>query len=308
MQPFSLLRSLRHDCIDYVRGKYPFLSNGRPDLDEQLTRLLSETGTLFQDPVLQLGRSRKKVPFENSMFEASIGETVKTLVELREPYAHQVTAWKQISAGMPTVVSTGTGSGKSESFIIPVLDGLKKLGLKPNDRKVGALFIYPMNALVQDQFLRIFKYAVGSGLRVGIYNGAFKELKEDERRKICNKLGEIYANLKKTRPTLDVGYDFSDPKTLVVDPADPRTYPHILLTNYKMLEYMLLRSEDQPLVNAMDLRYLVLDEAHTYTGTLALEISCLLTRLRVHLGHERSGYLPIATSATLSAGSDSSID
>lgn len=308
MQPFSLLRTLRRDSIDYVRGKYPFLSNERPDLDEQLLKLLSESGTLFQDPVIQLGRTRKKTDFDPKMFGRAIQNTVETLPELRSPYAHQVVAWKQISEQQPTVVSTGTGSGKSESFIIPVLDGLAKLGLDPSKKSVGGLFIYPMNALVHDQFIRIFKYAAGSGLRVGIYNGAFKELSDTERKKICNSLDKIYKDLKKERPDLEIGYDFNDPKTLVVDPEDPRTYPHILLTNYKMLEYMLLRAQDQPLIEAFDLKYLVLDEAHTYTGTLALEISCLLARLRVHLGPEKSKYLPIATSATLAAGSLSESD
>ncbi len=305
MQPFSLLRALKRDSIDYVSGKYPFIENERSDLDHQLRELLEKTGTLFQDPVLQLGRSRKKQVFDSELFEPAIRSTVSTLAELREPYAHQVEAWNRISRNLPTVVSTGTGSGKSESFIIPVLDGLLKKPRNPNKKEIGAVFIYPMNALVQDQFLRMFKYAVGSGLRVGIYNGAFKELKAEERKKICNKLNSILIELKTARSELETGYDHLDEKILVVDPKDPRTFPDILLTNYKMLEYMLLRAQDQPVVDAFNLKYLVLDEAHTYTGTLALEISCLLARLRVHLGSERSQYLPIATSATLSGGGDS---
>lgn len=309
MQPFSLLRSLQRDCIDYVRGKYPFLRNDRSDLDEQLRELLEQRGTLFQDPVIQIGRARKKISLPENLFQPSIQNTVSTLKELKHPYAHQIQAWRQILAGAPTVVSTGTGSGKSESFIIPALDGLLKQGFGSSKKEIGGLFIYPMNALVQDQFLRIFKYAVGSGLRVGIYNGAFRELKTEERKKICNQLEKIYNDLKAERPNLEVSYDFTNPETLVVDPEKPGTTPHILLTNYKMLEYMLLQSRDQPLIEKMDLKYLVLDEAHTYTGTLALEISCLLARLRVHLGPERSKYLPIATSATLSsAGNSEALD
>ncbi len=302
MQPLSLLRSLRSDMIDYVSSKYPFLENGQTDLDNKLRAIMSTQGSLFQDPVLQLVRTRKPGALNLSEFHPLIAANINALKELQSPFSHQMKAWTRINNNLPTVVSTGTGSGKSESFIVPVINGLLKQGLSSNQKKIGAIFIYPMNALVHDQFIRIFKYTAGTGIKVGIYNGAFKQLAPRDKDKVIKELKSKEAEVRKQRPDVVFDQSYFDPDQIVVNPSEPSTIPHILLTNYKMLEYMLLRSSDQPLFNDMDLKYLVLDEAHTYTGTLALEMSCLLTRLRVHVGEGAKHYLPIATSATLSQG------
>ncbi len=304
MQPFNLSRELRSDFIDYVSSKFPFAENGNFELDRQLRAIMEKEGALFQDPVLQLVRTRQRLDPNLGDFHPLLQETLRTLPELRTPYSHQVNAWERINSGKGTVISTGTGSGKSESFILPVINGLLKKGYGPTKQGIGAIFIYPMNALVHDQFYRIIKYAAGTGIRVGIYNGAFKDLNTSDKEKIIREIKEIRERLRADRPDIEVDNLLFDPSTLVVDPAKPETIPHILLTNYKMLEYMLLRSSDQRLFKDMNLEYLVLDEAHTYTGTLALEIACLLNRLKVHLGERGRSFVPIATSATLSQGPD----
>lgn len=304
MQPFHLARDLKHDFIDYVSSKFPFAENGDQELDRQLRSIMEKDGSLFQDPVLQLVRSRLKLQPNLSEFHPSLQDTIRTLPELRTPYSHQVKAWTRINNGLGTVISTGTGSGKSESFILPILNGLLQKGYGRSKQGTGAIFIYPMNALVHDQFYRIIKYAAGTGLRVGIYNGAFKDLNTSDRNKIIKEIDDIRKQLRTERPDIELDNLLFDPETLVVDPAKPETIPHILLTNYKMLEYMLLRSSDQKLFENMNLEYMVLDEAHTYTGTLALEIACLLNRLKVHLGDRGRNFVPVATSATLSQGPD----
>ncbi len=304
MQPFNLARELKRDFIDYVSSKFPFAENGNQDLDRQLREIMEKDGALFQDSVLHLVRSRQKLEADLSPFHPILQETIKLLPELKTPYAHQVKAWTRINNDKGTVISTGTGSGKSESFILPVINSLLKKGYGKNRQGIGAVFIYPMNALVHDQFYRIIKYAAGTGIRVGIYNGAFKDLNSSDRRKIISEIEAIRDQLRKDRPNIEVDSLLFDPTTLVVDPTKPETIPHILLTNYKMLEYMLLRSSDQKLFDGMNLEHLVLDEAHTYTGTLALEIACLLNRLKVHLGDRGRNFVPIATSATLSQGPD----
>lgn len=304
MQPFNLARQLKKDFLNYVSSKFPFAENGNFDLDLQLRQIMEKEGALFQDPVIQLVRSRTKAEPKLEEFHPILQTTIKTLKELKTPYSHQVQAWNRINNNKGTVISTGTGSGKSESFILPVINGLLQKGYGTTQQGIGAILVYPMNALVHDQFYRIIKYAAGTGIRVGIYNGAFKDLKGDDKQKIIDEIKEIRAEIKKDRPDIDVDKNILEIDKLVVDPSKPETIPHILLTNYKMLEYMLLRSSDQKLFESMNLHYLALDEAHTYTGTLALEVACLLNRLKVHLGDNGKNFVPIATSATLSQGPD----
>lgn len=283
MQPLNILRHLKKDFIDYISSKYPFAERSMIKQDKQLRDIMGEEGVLFQDPVLQIVRSRKKKKTNLDSFHPLLRNN-GTLFET--PYVHQVKAWENIQSNTPTVVATGTGSGKSEGFIFPVIDGLLKNNFQNQRGKIGAIFLYPMNALVEDQFFRIIKYAKKTGIRVGIYNGTFKKPSKAFKEKIITKIQ------KEIDPSINA-------ENLFVDPSKPDTIPHILLTNYKMLEYMLLRSSDQALFENIDLKYLVLDEAHIYTGTLGLEISCLLARLQVHLGNKAKDFLPVATSATL---------
>lgn len=280
MQPLKLLQTLKSDMIEYISSKYPFFERGRDDLNKQLIDLMSKPGILFQDPVIQLVRKRKSVTFDPGLFSSSLHEKLP-----KNPYTHQVRAWKRLDERLPTVVATGTSSGKSECFMFPIADALTKAGFSKGNHRIGAICLYPMNALVEDQFFRFLKITEGTGLTVGIYNGTYKHLSAPIRKEILKKAKERNR--------------YIDEASFFVDPEKPKTIPNILLTNYKMLEYMLLRTKDHRLFQDADLRFLVLDEAHNYTGTLGLEVACLLARLRVHLGKNADHFVPIATSATL---------
>ena len=186
----------------------------------------------------------------------------------------------------PTLVTTGTGSGKTESFLIPLLEHCRRQR-RAGQRGIKALVLYPMNALANDQARRIARLvhthseALGD-VRVGLYTG-------------------------------DSGKAAAMTETGVVEDkyamrADP---PDILLTNYKMLDMLLLRREDVPLFEGAgeSLRYLVLDEFHTYDGAQGTDVAMLLRRLGMALGvttDERplGAITPVATSATLGGGSD----
>lgn len=289
MQPIKLLQSLKSEMIEYISSKYPFLERGREDLNRQLLDLMSREGVLFQDPVIQLVRGRKSQVSYDAGFSASVSAIQQA--KLPMPYTHQVKAWSRIQKDLPTVIATGTGSGKSECFMYPIIDGLVSSGFPKNPGKLGAIVIYPMNALVEDQFFRFLQLTEGTGIKVGIYNGTYNRLSKASKAKILTKAKESNKHIEES--------------TFFVDPSNPASYPHILLTNYKMLEYMLLRTSDQRMFANVDLKYLVLDEAHSYTGTLGLEISCLLARLRVHVGAGSDQFVPIATSATLAQGAAS---
>ena len=225
------------------------------------------------------------------------------------PYGHQAEAFRRLSsanlgeqpdgsvksAPLPTLVVTGTGSGKTEAFLYPILDHVVR-AKAVGDAGVKALILYPMNALANDQSRRLAELIRGrdalKGVRAAIYTGET-------------------AGRSRTRVTVE-GL-INDRNTIRTDPPD------ILLTNYKMLDQLLLRSTDQPLLSAAatSLQYLVLDEFHTYDGAQGTDVAMLLRRLGLTLRRLRpagspeptaTGPLgdvtPVATSATLGHDGD----
>src|SRR3712207_1259488 len=140
------------------------------------------------------------------------------------PHRHQAEAWRRLSSlhrpPQPTLVTTGTGSGKTESFLVPLLDHCWR---NSHVRGIKALVLYPMNALANDQARRIAALVHDhpdelGGVRVGLYTG-------DSPDSSAMSEGSVIGNRYELR---------SNP-------------PDILLTNYKMLDMLLLRSEDRPL-------------------------------------------------------------
>ncbi|WP_219419591.1 DEAD/DEAH box helicase [Pseudonocardia nigra] len=204
------------------------------------------------------------------------------------PHRHQADAWMRLASRdrvpRPTLVTTGTGSGKTESFLIPLLDHCRRQR-RAGQQGIKALVLYPMNALANDQARRIAKLVhehadeLGS-LTVGLYTGDSSG-----------------------------GIEMTETSVIGDRHVMRRSPPDILLTNYKMLDMMLLRSEDTPLFAGASesLRYLVLDEFHTYDGAQGTDVAMLLRRLGMALGvttDERplGAITPVATSATLGGG------
>ncbi|MDQ1288833.1 MAG: hypothetical protein QG622_2399 [Actinomycetota bacterium] len=219
-----------------------------------------------------------------------------------EPYGHQAAAFRRLSSAdlgpakprpLPTLVTTGTGSGKTEAFLVPILDHVLRERRAGRPDGIKALVLYPMNALANDQAARLAALLTGhaelKGLTAGLYTG--------QQGPSCTTVS---------------------PDGLITDRAvlrqDP---PDILLTNYKMLDQLLLRPDDQGIwrAGALSLRYLVLDEFHTYDGAQGTDVAMLLRRLGIALKSwwpvehpllgeaERARPLglitPVATSATL---------
>lgn len=180
-------------------------------------------------------------------------------------YRHQEEAISSIMAGSPTVIATGTGSGKTESFLLPILNHC----LQTNEKGIKAILLYPMNALANDQVERLSRYAKGSNVRFGILTGATPEDSEEQS-----------PNRALSR------------REMRDDPPD------ILLTNYVMLERVLTARKWRPVIEACksSLSFVVLDELHTYRGTKATQLMFLLQRLREQTATDP---LPIGASATL---------
>ena len=180
--------------------------------------------------------------------------------------------------GRPSIVVTaGTGAGKTEAFLLPILSGLWNRPRMKGANGMRCLILYPMNALVTDQVTRLYEL-LDVQERLSLFHFT-SETPETNRQATAR--GEEWAPCR--RRSRD---------------AARESVPDIVITNYSMLEYMLCRPQDSGFFDQA-LEYIVLDEAHLYTGTLAAEITLLLRRLRDRCGVAPEVITHIATSATL---------
>ena len=242
MQPLIVAQQVTQGVADFLRTAFPSTTPGFIGL---LERFLEQRDNIFKGPYLT-------VPLPFSPGPRQSKPAFPWLPEDFKPHAHQANAFERLcgDGARSTLVATGTGSGKTECFLYPILEHCRqaradgRLGIK-------AIILYPMNALASDQAGRvaktIVKTAALTGVRAGLYVG---ETPAEE----SNSVKQIDAE------TFTV---ITDRDALRANPPD------ILLTNYKMLDFLLLRAADGPLGAQQrpdTLRYLVVDELHTFDG------------------------------------------
>lgn len=210
-------------------------------------------------------------------------------------YVHQEKAIRKISNGRNVVIASGTSSGKTECFLIPIYNHLlnesKKGKLTPG---VRALLLYPMNALANDQLRKLRKIAGKIEEKLGEVPITFGRYVGDT--KYTRKQGE--EQFRRNNPGEEpVKGELLSREEMRDEP------PHILITNYAMLEYLLLRPDDSSFFDgeyAKNWKFLVLDEAHIYNGANGIEMGMLIRRLKDRVCEGKEGILTcIATSATL---------
>ena len=270
MNYFKFYTDARKRLIDTMVNLWV---RGHKEEEDYLRQLLIDKEPLLAEPVFQ-----SIFPWESSehtfaehaftldvlkpeFVEALSGNKVDSEQRFpkdRRPYIHQTESWKAMlgeTKGKTIVVTSGTGSGKTECFMVPVLQDLVNQNKK---KAVQAIFLYPLNALMDSQRKRVAAWckALNPQVTFAIYNGDTEESSNKPEEKAA--LPELISR-----------------------DAIRDTPPQILFTNPTMLNYMLLRNKDRPILENSQgqLRWILLDEAHTYTGSAAAELALQLRRV-----------------------------
>ena len=297
MNPIDATRDIRKSYLNYLTTTFRFKD---PVLQEQFVDALGKHARFVKDPILEAtpafatGSSIEEMIGEGVLSKRFLKLDTPSLPPSRALYRHQEDAVRKlVEQGRNVVVATGTGSGKTEAFLIPILNHLfledEKGTLGPG---VRALLLYPMNALANDQLARLRKLLVNyPNITFGRYTG------ETERKHSVAL--EKHRKLFRADPPRN---------ELISREAMWSSPPHILLTNYAMLEYLLLSPSDSVFFDgdyADSWRFIVIDEAHTYAGAKGIEIAMLLRRLKDRVVEGKAGRIQcVATSATLGRGRD----
>ena len=227
------------------------------------------------------------------------------------PYEHQYQCWKHLlkENGKPKsiCVTTGTGSGKTECFMLPLVYDLDRQQ-KTNPQAesyVQALFLYPLNALMEDQKERLEQLLVGTNLTYAVYNGDLPE-KMPGANDLSEDAEKIRKQIKQIRGWDEKTKTYRFPHILYTREDVRKKRPNILLTNPTMLEYVLLRKKDEKLIDpeARSLQWVAIDETHTYTGAGAAELAMLLRRVLLAFDVDAEQVHFATSSATFGNGED----
>ena len=366
---------------DYIEATYHV---GHPTLIQQRQVLLKEEGVLFRAPFIE---STPRYQTNRRFADLGIDESVQTLfrsltsrlgglspILYDPPYTHQAEALELTARdGLSLAVTTGTGSGKTESFLLPMLAKFaKEAAHAPKSFQAPAvrtLILYPMNALVNDQLGRLrlllgdprvtaqFHEWAGRPARFARYTSRTLypgvRTKEKDQQRLAS-IEDFYIRLIDqaddpsspwhdnaaalidtlkargkwpAKPDLKAWYGEKNSRwkkagefvRAVLQPDDPELLtryevlqapPDVLITNYSMLEYMMMRPLERPVFDAtrawleanLDEKFLlIIDEAHLYRGAAGAEVALLLRRLRSRLGIEPDRVQVICTSASFAS-------
>jgi ATP-dependent helicase YprA (DUF1998 family) len=296
LDPLKTATSIREHYIRYLTTAFNLRDRG---LLAELKRALVNEVQLTKGPYLEVApphlRGRSVLELITAGVVTPALSKLSSAFPLDRPlYSHQEEAiLKAISHRRNLVIATGTGSGKTECFLFPILDGLLREYQAGTLAQPGvrALLLYPMNALANDQVKRLRRLLADCPeVTFGRYVGETPS----DRRKAVDDFRKRYPR----EPLV--------PNELLSREEMQARPPHLLLTNFAMLEYLLLRPADSALFDGdtgQYWQYVVLDEAHVYDGAQGTEIAMLIRRVRDRVNRTTRGRLQcFATSATLGRG------
>ena len=300
---FNIIDASKRIANKYRRYLKTMFDIKDPDYKGIFERRLEESKSFEKGPYLDVTNSFEKgrsIPqlIQDGIVSADF-QYLKRLYNIPNLHKHQEEALLKAISGENLIVSTGTGSGKTECFLLPLINELMREKEKGTlDDGVRALIIYPMNALANDQIDRLRKTFIEyPDISFGCYTGQTKHY--DKTMKGQKGAIDQYIELNGKRID-DVRLQKPLPNERLSRESMKARPPHILITNYAMLEYLMLRPEDNVFFDgpqANNWKYIILDEAHTYTGSTGIEVSMLLRRLIAKLNNKNPQY--ILTSATL---------
>jgi DEAD/DEAH box helicase domain-containing protein len=278
-------QEVKASVMQYLRDTFHFQDSELEAAFEALMQHPKEG--LFRGAYVSL-----KLPFIRA---ASAADSPLAITPDFPPYAHQLKAFERLQFAKkhrpePTILTTGTGSGKTESFLYPILDYCEQ---QKRNSGIKAIILYPMNALATDQASRIaeiiWKHPKLKGkVNVGLLIGLGKDKKTD------------YTKVMTENKVIE------DRETILKYPPD------ILLTNFKMLDYALMQQDFQTLwfsniPRPKILQYLVLDELHTYDGAQGTDVANLIRRLKLKLNIPVGSLCPVGTSATIGTSPEAKV-
>ncbi len=292
LNPLEASRNITRSYKDYLLSLNEFADER---INSEFSEVLSNGFSLSKGPFIQStppyrrSKSVRQLVEEGVLSNKFLNLNQQVLPKDRPLYQHQVEAIEKIAAGRNLIIATGTGSGKTESFLLPVINHLMAehdAGTLSHDG-VRAMLLYPMNALANDQMQRIRDILEPfPEITFGRYIGdtapkAIDAMKEHKRLFGSEAL----------------------PNELLSREEMQNRPPHILVTNFAMLEYLLLRPQDTSLFDGdygNHWKFIVLDEVHTYQGAQGGEISMLLKRVRDRVKKSEKGAIQyVGTSATI---------
>lgn len=291
---FSPLNASKEITESYKRYLKTMFEIADPDYYGQLISELDDDSTFSAGPFLDVTDSFVTGKCISELISEGVLPRRFSKIRMHQTrplYKHQEEAVLKAVKGQNIVVSTGTGSGKTECFLIPIFRHLvaeDEAGtLSPG---VRALLIYPMNALANDQVERMRDLLADyPSITFGCYTGQTKN-------KYSKALEEYRALNNNKEPAVN---------ELISRDQMKVTPPNILITNYAMLEFLMIRPEDSVFFegkNSDNWSFIVLDEAHVYNGSTGIEVSMLLSRLKAKLVNPKIQY--VLTSATLGGEED----
>lgn len=264
--------SLRERIVnEYKRFATSFTTIRASDIRGQVEAIYAQN-RYWPEPLIQINPSYKRSTdisklVAHNILDPRCAEIFQTKSLPISLYKHQEQAIALAASGESFVVTTGTGSGKSLCFFIPIVNHVLKLRRNGIPKRTSAIIVYPMNALANSQLEELGKFVNNiSGEKPITWARYTGQENEEERRSIAE------------------------------------TPPDILLTNFMMLELLMTRQEQvdrRVIQNCVGLQFLVLDELHTYRGRQGADVALLVRRVRERLRPDN--LLCIGTSATMAS-------
>lgn len=301
INPVQFADHVNEQFLRYQLTAFPITD---PDLFGQAQEMLGDrvSSPLIKGPYVSISRSYKFGPrLTDLAAEGYVHRALPAVADHDRLFAHQYETLRNVKDGKHCLVSTGTGSGKTEAFLYPIIDRCLEMRDAADPEGVVAILVYPMNALAIDQLDRLRHMLVGTGVSFGMYVGSTPA--NDGEAANVHRLGREVKREEYAR----MAEESNEEQDLILSPWEERVTekdmqespPRLLLTNVYQLELLLTRGKDLGMFVDPPLQYLVFDEAHTYSGAMGAETACLIRRLRAFCRKSADEVTCIGTSATI---------